>query len=105
MADFENHRRFSLRCLSKDLIPVSVRFKSNIKMPKGKHIVRKLERALLNERVRLINNSITMFKIQQDTCISTLENEIDRETMQDCFEFTKVRREARHLKTLDLKGS
>ena len=59
------------------------------------------KRALLNERVRLINNSITMFKIQQDTCINTLENEIDRETMQDCFEFIKVRREARCLKTLE----
>ena len=57
MVDFENHRRFSLRCLSKDIIPVSVRLKSNIKTPKGKHIVREVERALLNERVRSINNS------------------------------------------------
>ena len=46
MADFENHRRFSLRCLNKDIIPVSVRLKSNIKTPKGRHIVRKVERAL-----------------------------------------------------------
>ena len=36
----------------------------NIKTPKGRHIVRKAERALLNERVRSINNSITMFKMQ-----------------------------------------
>ena len=64
MADFENHQRFSLRCHSKDIIPVSVRLKSNIKAPKGKYIVRKAERALLNERVRSINNSITMFKMQ-----------------------------------------
>ena len=27
MADFSNHRRFSLRCLSEGLIPVSVRLK------------------------------------------------------------------------------
>ena len=59
MADFEKHRRFSLRCLSKDLIPVSVRLESNIKTPKGRHIVRQAERALLNERVRSINNSIS----------------------------------------------
>ena len=64
MVDFENHQRFSVRCLSKDIIPVSVRLKSNIKTPKGKHIIRKAERALLNERVRSINNSITMFKMQ-----------------------------------------
>ena len=35
MADFSNHRRFSLRCLSEGLIPVSVRLKSNIKHLKG----------------------------------------------------------------------
>ena len=64
MADFENHHRFTLRCLSKDVIPVSVRLKSTIKTPKGRYIVRKVERALLNERVMLINNSLTMFKAQ-----------------------------------------
>ena len=64
IADFENHCRFTLRCLSKDVIPVSVRLKSTIKTPKGRHIIRKVERALLNERVRLINNSLTMFKAQ-----------------------------------------
>ena len=29
-SDFRNHHRFTLRCLSKDLIPVSVRLKSTI---------------------------------------------------------------------------
>ena len=100
MADFENHRRFSLRCLSKDIIPVSVRLKSNIKTCKGKHIVRKVERALLNERVRSINNSLTMFKIQWDTCINTLENVLDRETLNVCHDFIKIR-ERRHYKTLE----
>ena len=79
--DFENHHRFSLRCLSKDIILVSVWLKSNIKPPKGRYIVRKVERALLNERVRLINNSLTMFKIQWDTCINNLEKALDRETL------------------------
>ena len=101
MVDFENHQRFSPRCLSKDITPISVRLKSNIKTPKGKHIVRKAERALLNERVRSINNSITMFKMQWDTCINTLENVIDRETMHDCYDFIKIRRERRHFKTLE----
>ena len=101
MADFENHCRFSLRCLSKDIIPVSVRLKSNIKTPKGRYIVRKVERAILNERVRSINNSLTMFKIQQDTCINTIENALDRETLNICHEFIKVRRERRQLKTLE----
>ena len=31
MEDFKNHRRFLLRCLSADIIPVSIRLKSNIR--------------------------------------------------------------------------
>ena len=101
MVDFENHCRFSLRCLSKDIIPVSVRLKSTIKAPKGRFIVRKVERALLNERVTSINNSLTMFKMQWDTCINTLERALDRETLNNCYEFIKVRRERRHQRTLE----
>ena len=74
MADFQNHRRFSLRCLSKGLIPTSIRLKSNIKTIKGKYIIRRAEIALLNERVRAINNSIAMFKIVIDTCMNQLES-------------------------------
>ena len=101
MADFENHHRFTLRCLSKDVIAVSVRRKITIKTPKGRYIIRKAERALLNERVRSINNSLTMFKAQRDTCINNLETSIERDTMNDCYNFIKVRREGRHQKTLD----
>ena len=77
MADFLNHRHFSLRCLSKGLIPTSIRLKSNIKTPKGKYIIRKAELALLNERIRAINNSIAMFKMIIDTCMIQLEGILD----------------------------
>ena len=53
IANFSNHRIFSLKC--------------NIKTPKGHHIVKKAEQALLNERIRLINNTINMLKIQGNT--------------------------------------
>ena len=41
MADFSNHRRFSLRCLSLDLIPVSIRLRSTIKTPKEDRLLRR----------------------------------------------------------------
>ena len=41
MVDFQNHRRFTLRCLSKDLIPVSIKLKTTVKTPKGIYIVSK----------------------------------------------------------------
>ena len=101
MMDFSNHRRFSLRCLSKDLIPVSVRLRSNVKTPKGRQIIKKGERALLNERIRTINNSIAMFTIQRDTCMNQLKDNLDKETMEKCERFIKEKREIRHLRTLD----
>ena len=73
MADFTNHGGFTLRCLAEDLVPVSVHLKQNIKTPKGLQIIRKAERALLNERVRSINNTLNMLKSQRDTCIDWLE--------------------------------
>ena len=56
MVDFKNNRRFSLRCLSEDVILVSIKLRSNIRTPKGQYIIRRAEKALLNERIRSINN-------------------------------------------------
>ena len=67
MVDFKNHRRFSLRCLSADIIPVSIRLRSNIKSPKGFNIIKRAEKALLNERIRMVNNTITMLENEIDT--------------------------------------
>ena len=83
MVDFKNHRRFSLRCLSKGITPVSVKLKSNAKTPKCIYIVRKAEKMLLNERVRSINYIITMLNNQIHTFINDLESRIDKETMED----------------------
>ena len=101
MSDFKNHRRFSLQCLSNDVIPVSIRLKSNIKTPKGQEIIRRAEKALLNERIRSINNIIYMFNLQKDTCITNLANKIKEEDLKYCEEFIEARREARHYKTME----
>ena len=100
MADFKNHRRFSLRCLSNDVIPVSIRLKSNIKTPKGKEIIRKTEKALLNERIHSINNSIYMFNLQLDTCKIELAKKIKEEDLRICQDFIETRKEPRHYKTM-----
>ena len=65
--------RFTLRCLSKDLIPVSIKLKTTAKTPKGIYIyIEEGQRMVMKERIRLINNMITMFKWQIDTCINSL---------------------------------
>ena len=99
MADFKNHRRFSLRCLSADIIPTSIRLKSNIKSPKGYSIIKRAEKALLNERIRMVNNTITMIGNQINTCMNLLKGILDRDSMEECSTFIKTRREVRHIKT------
>ena len=94
MGNFANHRRFTLRCLKEDLVPVSIHPTKNIRTPKGLQIIRRAEKALLNERVRSINNTINMLKSQRDTCIDCLEKALDEERMDRCREFIEIGREA-----------
>ena len=99
MTDFQNHRRFTLRCLSKGITPVIIKPKTTVKTPKGIYIVRKAERMLLNERIKSINNMITMFTWQIDTCISSLGSMIGIEVIEECHRFISYRRERRHIRT------
>ena len=52
-------------------------------------------------RIRLVNNTITMIKIQANTCIHHLENTLDSESMEEYTGFIKEKRESRHFKTLE----
>ena len=54
-SDYRNHHRFTLRCLSKDLILVSVRFKSTINTRRAKPIIHKAERQLPQDSIKAIN--------------------------------------------------
>ena len=101
MADFSNHQRFTLRCLAEDLVPVSICPKQNIRTPKGLQIIRKAERALLNERVRSINNILNMLKSLRDTCREELRRVLSREWMARCEDFIEVGKEKHHFKTLN----
>ena len=49
MADYRNHRRFSIKCLKREIIPVSIKLKTSIHTRKASEIVRRAEKQLLNE--------------------------------------------------------
>ena len=98
MAAFQNHRIFTIRCLKEDLIPVSIKLRSNIRTPRAKIIIKKTERALLNERIRNINNTITLATHERDTCITTLLEVFPKEIMEDCKSLIFLRREAYYIK-------
>ena len=52
ISSYKNHQRFLLRCLSKRVIPVSLKLKNNIRAYKSDCIIYQAERRLLNERIR-----------------------------------------------------
>ena len=56
-SDNKNHRRFTLRCISKNLIPVCVRLKStsNSRSRRAKEIIHRAEKQLLQDRIKCIN--------------------------------------------------
>ena len=93
MADFQNHRRFSLKCLSFDVIPVSIRLKTNVRTAKGLEIIKKTERKLLNKCIRSINNTIEMYMYERESLVLQLEEKLDKnnnqEILEDCHNFIK----------------
>ena len=100
MADIKNHRRFSFRCLDNNIIPVSLKQNSNLKTPKALKIIRNTERALSNERIRMINNTIEMLEHEKDTCIEELSKVFNQEDMAECSRFMFKTKEDRHYKTM-----
>ena len=101
MVDFKNHRRFTLRCLDSNIIPVSLKLKRNIRTPRPSNVIKKTERALLNERIRTINSTIEMLECQCHTCKSEPNKVLDRETMAECDKIMVKIKEDRHHKTLE----
>ena len=53
----------------------------------------------MNERIRTLNNTITMLEKEIDTCMNELYNTLDEELIEECMVFIKTRKESRHIKT------
>ena len=99
-SDYKNHRIFTLRCLHKDLIPVSIKLKSTLKTVKARQIIRKAERDLLQARVKAINRILDNVAKQTEECRTQLASIILAQRLRECqgliakvreIRFTKVR--------------
>ena len=109
MANYRNHRRFSIKCLKSEVIPVSIRLKTNIKTSKGLQIIRRAEKQLLNECIRSVNNTLELLMLKRDACIEELKENIqdksrDKDqdkTFEECGSFIKRIIEYRHNQVLN----
>ena len=99
-SDYKNHRIFTLRCLHKDLVPVSIKLKSTLTTSKARQIIRKAEKDLLQARVKAINNILDQVAKQTEECRTQLASIISAERLRECqgfinkvseIRFTKVR--------------
>ena len=53
---YKNHRIFTLRCIHKELVPVSIKLKTTLRTDRARKIIRTAERHLLQARVKAINS-------------------------------------------------
>ena len=67
MADYRNHRRFTLRCIKASITPVSCKLKNPLKTKESYNIIHKVEKHLLYEQVRNINNTLESLDKQRET--------------------------------------
>ena len=99
--DYQNHRRFSLRCLGNGIIPVSIRLKNNVRTQRSDNIIQRAKRSLLNERIREVN--ITLDWLKHDTYMyeSKLSAIISQDHMAEYKEFINEHKELRHKSVMD----
>ena len=99
-SDYKNYRIFTLRCLHKELIPVSIKFKSTLKRDKAWKFIRKAEKDLLQARIKASNSILDNITKQTEECRSQLASIISAQRLRECqgfvdkvgeIRFTKVK--------------
>ena len=85
--DYKNHRIFTLRCLHKELVPVSLKLKSTLNATRAKQIIRKAEKDLFQARIKSINNTLNNVAIQLEQCRSQLASIISTDRLRECQGF------------------
>ena len=82
--DYRNHRIFTLKCISKVLVPVRIRLKTTIKTEKARKIIRKAEKDLLQARFKSINSILGDSAKQRELSMSQLVSIVSTSTMDKC---------------------
>ena len=98
MADYRNHRRFTLKCIKVGIIPVGCRVRNPLKTHKCYQIIHKAENQLLYDRVRNINYILYRYGNNRAKCNSQLRNLIQEDDIIKCMFLINKIKEYRHNK-------
>ena len=103
VSNFKNHQRFLLRCLDKGLVPVSLKLKNLVRTQRGRIIIQKAEKQLLNERIKSINYKLEHYDHDRYMYKNELKEILgqDQETWKACLEEIDKRREIRHNRVME----
>ena len=73
-SNYKNHRIFTLRCIHKELVAVSIKLKTKttLRTDRARRIIRTPERHLLQARVKAINSNLDNVTKQTELCRSKL---------------------------------
>ena len=96
--DYKKHRIFTLRCITKGIIPVSIKLKTTIRTEKARKIIRKAERDLLKARVKSMNSLLGYSAKQRDLCWLKLVSIISNTSINRWQELIDKVSEFRHFK-------
>ena len=102
MADYRNHRRFTLKHIKAGITRVSSKLKNPLKTRNSYDIIHKVEKQLLYGRIRNINSLLDMFEQNRSQYYSHLKNMINQHDQErdigKCIEFINKIKEQRHSK-------
>ena len=97
--DFRNHRIFTPKCISNELVPVSLRLKTTIITEKAGKNIRKAEKDLLQARVKSINNILGDNTKQRELSRSKLASLVSTSIMYKFQQFIDKVSELRFFKS------
>ena len=85
--DYRNHRIFTLRCIHKELVPVSIKLKTTLRTDRARKIIRTAERHLLQARIKAINSILDNVAKQTELCRSKLASILSTHMLRECQGF------------------
>ena len=79
MADYRNHRRFTIKCIKASITPVSCKLKNPLshKSSRSYQIIHKAEKQLLYERIRNINSILATLDKQRENQYQKFKDTLD----------------------------
>ena len=86
-SNYKNHRIFMLRCIHKELVPVSLKLKTTLRTDRARKIIRTAERHLLQARVKAINSILDNVTKQTELCRSKLASILSTHRFRKCQGF------------------